>query len=96
METTAKRGYTETFRFTDLRGQTDRYKICTYISVGSRHSVVGIATGYGLDDREVGVRVPVVLRIFSFPRCPDRLWCSPNLLSNGYGGSFLGGKAAVT
>jgi hypothetical protein len=24
----------------------------------SRDSVVGIATGYGLDDREVGVRVP--------------------------------------
>jgi hypothetical protein len=26
---------------------------------GSRDSVVGIATGYGLDDRGVGVRVPV-------------------------------------
>jgi hypothetical protein len=26
----------------------------------SRDSVVSIATGYGLDDREVGVRVPVV------------------------------------
>jgi hypothetical protein len=25
----------------------------------SRDSVVGIGTGYGLDDREVGVRVPV-------------------------------------
>jgi hypothetical protein len=35
-------------------------------------SAVGIATGYGLDDREVGVRVPVESRIFSFPRHPDR------------------------
>jgi hypothetical protein len=30
----------------------------------------GIATGYGLDDRGVGVRVPVESRIFSFPRRP--------------------------
>jgi hypothetical protein len=33
--------------------------------MGSRDSVVGIATGYGLDDRGVGVRVPVGSRIFS-------------------------------
>jgi hypothetical protein len=50
----------------------------------SRDSVVGIATGYGLDDREVEVRVPVGSRIFSSPCRPDRLWGSPNLLSNGY------------
>jgi hypothetical protein len=31
----------------------------------TRHSVVGVATGYGLDDRGVGVRVPVGSRIFS-------------------------------
>jgi hypothetical protein len=30
--------------------------------------VVGIAASYGLDDRGVGVRVPVVPRIFSSPR----------------------------
>jgi hypothetical protein len=30
-----------------------------YKKAGSRDSVVGIATGYGLDDREVGDRVPV-------------------------------------
>jgi hypothetical protein len=29
----------------------------------TRNSVVSIATGYGLDDRGVGVRVPVVTRI---------------------------------
>jgi hypothetical protein len=41
--------------------------------VGSRDSVVGIATSYGLDDRGVGVRVPVGSRIFSSPDRPDRL-----------------------
>jgi hypothetical protein len=40
----------------------------------NRDSVVGIAIGYGLDDRGVGVRVPVGSRIFSSPSCPDRLW----------------------
>jgi hypothetical protein len=34
---------------------------------GSGDSVVGIATSYGLDDRGVGVRVPVGSRIFSSP-----------------------------
>jgi hypothetical protein len=50
---------------------------------GSRDSAVGIATGYGLDDRGVGIRVPVGSRIFSSPRCPDRLWGPPSLLSPG-------------
>jgi hypothetical protein len=45
--------------------------------------VVGIATGYGMDDGEVGVRVPVGSRVFSSPRRPDRLWGPPNLLSDG-------------
>jgi hypothetical protein len=39
----------------------------------SRDRSVGIATGYGLDDRGVGVRVPVGSRVFS-PRRADRLW----------------------
>jgi hypothetical protein len=40
----------------------------------SRDSAVGIATGYGLDDRGVGVRVPLGSRIFSSPRRPDPLY----------------------
>jgi hypothetical protein len=56
------------------------------IRVGSRDSVVGIATSYGLDDRGVGVRVPVGSRIVSSPNRTDRLWGPPDLLSNGYRG----------
>jgi hypothetical protein len=55
---------------------------------------VGIATGYWLDGRGVGVRVPVWSRIFSSPSRPDRLWSPPSLLRMSIGGSFLGGKAA--
>jgi hypothetical protein len=39
-------------------------KNCTQ-EIGNRGSIVGIATGYGLDDQGVGVRVPVRSRIFS-------------------------------
>jgi hypothetical protein len=49
----------------------------TRISI--RDSVVGIATSYELDDRGVGVRVPIGSIIFSPPRRPDRLWSPPNL-----------------
>jgi hypothetical protein len=47
----------------------------------SRDSSVGIATGYGLDDRGGGgVLVPVGSKIFTSPCRPDRLWGPPNLL----------------
>jgi hypothetical protein len=54
----------------------------------SRDNSVGIATGYGLDDRGTGVRVAVDARIFSSPRRPDRFWGPPIILSNGYWGLF--------
>jgi hypothetical protein len=56
--------------------------------VRSRGSVVGIATGYGLDDQIIGVRVPAGLKIVSSPSGPERLWGKPTLLSNGYRGFF--------
>jgi hypothetical protein len=37
------------------------------------YSAVGITTGYGLDDRGVGVRVPEGSRISYSPRRPDQL-----------------------
>jgi hypothetical protein len=49
-------------------------------------NAVGIATGYGLNNQGVGVRVPVGARIFTCPCRLDRLWGPPSLLSNGYRG----------
>jgi hypothetical protein len=56
------------------------------IMLYSVDTIVSIATGYGLDNRGVGVWVPVGPRIFSSPRHPDQLSGPPNLLSNGYQG----------
>jgi hypothetical protein len=53
-------------------------------SRGSRDSVVGIATGYRLDDRGIRVRVLAGSRMFYYSRRPDRLWCPPSLLCSGY------------
>jgi hypothetical protein len=61
-------------------------EIAAVIFLWSRDSSVGIATGYGLDDRGVGVRVPTGSRIFSSPRRPNQFCCSPSLLSNEYRG----------
>jgi hypothetical protein len=60
-----------------------------FTQVLSWDSAVIIATGYGLDDRGVGFRVPVGSRIFSSPFRPERLWGPTNLLSNGYWRFFL-------
>jgi hypothetical protein len=48
----------------------------------SRNSGVGIATGYGLEDRGIRVRVLEKLRNLSSPRRPDGLRGSPNLISS--------------
>jgi hypothetical protein len=54
----------------------------------SRVSAVGIATGYGLNDGVVGVRVQVGSRIFSSSRLPHRFWGPLSLLSSGYLGAL--------
>jgi hypothetical protein len=41
-------------------------------------SSIGMAAGYGLDDRRVGIRVPVASRFFISPQCPGLLWGPPN------------------
>jgi hypothetical protein len=56
----------------------------------------GIATGYGVDGRGVGVRVPVGARFFFSPRRPGRFWSPNSLLSSGYGGLLPRGKAEGT
>jgi hypothetical protein len=67
--------------------------ISLFLIKRSRDSAVGRANGYGLGDRGVRALVPVGWRIFSSPRRQDRLWSSPNLLSNLYRALFRGGKA---
>jgi hypothetical protein len=62
------------------------FTICNCIQTAliSIHQLFGIATGYGLDDRWIGIQAPVGSRIFSSPLRPDWLWGPLNLLSNGY------------
>jgi hypothetical protein len=70
-----------------VKGSSVSCLLCLFfdpVGEGTRDSSVDIANGYGLDDQEVGVRVPVSSRIFSSPRRPDRLWGPSSLLSNGY------------
>ena len=54
-------------------------------------SVVGIATAYGLDGPGIESRWGEIFRT-----CPDRPWCPPSLLYNGYrvlhGGKVLPGR----
>jgi hypothetical protein len=60
------------------------HNLVSYVSeLVSRDIVVGIATGYGVEGRGVGVRVPVRSRIFSSPCRRKWIWDPPSLLSNG-------------
>jgi hypothetical protein len=58
---------------------------------GGRDSAVGIATGYGLDDRRVGLRVPVGAKMFSSPRRPDCSGSHPASYPMGTGGKMAEG-----
>jgi hypothetical protein len=58
----------------------------SYSYARNRDSSVGIATGYWLDDRGVGVRVMVGSGIFAYPYRPEWLLGPPKLLFNGYRG----------
>jgi hypothetical protein len=62
---------------------------------GSRDSVFGIASGYRLDDREVGVRVPVgpIILYFATSFRPALGLTQPRIQSVPEG-PFPGGKAA--
>jgi hypothetical protein len=60
--------------------------------VGSRDSVVGVTTGYGLDERVVGVLVPV--GTLHFVQTGSGVQTTSSLMSTG--GSFSGDKAAGT
>jgi hypothetical protein len=60
--------------------------VLIHMHYGSRNSVVGIATAYGLDDPGIGVRVPVGSRIFSTssrsalgPAQPQIKWVPGNI-----------------
>jgi hypothetical protein len=72
----------------DLGGKLpywELHNLCSYIlSRRNPDSAVHVATGYGLEVRGIGVRVPVGVRFFSSPRSPDRLWGPPSLLFDGF------------
>jgi hypothetical protein len=65
-----------------LWGTSSRYVLLIHSLAISRNSAVVIATGYGLNGRPVGVRVPVGSGISPSPRRPDRLWGPLSLLFN--------------
>jgi hypothetical protein len=73
------------YHYGTIFGQTNQFYIflTTQSKKESRDGAVGIATGYGMDDRGVGVRVPVGVRIFTSCR-PDRLWSPSSFITNGY------------
>jgi hypothetical protein len=67
-----------------------------YLFDRSRDSVVGIATGYGLDDRGVGVRVLVGSEFSLLHVVQTGSGAQPDSYTRGTVGSVLGGKAAGT
>jgi hypothetical protein len=89
-----------------LKPETDRQTPCLYSACGAarRHlsPVVRITSSWvtlrwrsrysdWLYDRRIGVRVTVGSRIFYCLHHPDRLWGTPNHLSNEYTGALSSG-----
>jgi hypothetical protein len=72
----------------------DTFTNFTYMLYKSRDSSVGIALGYGLDDRGSGVRFPSGAGNFSLHRVQNGSGAHPASYPMGTGGSFPGGKAA--
>jgi hypothetical protein len=71
------------------------FNLCsTSEDVVSRDIVVGRATGYWLDDRGVGVQVPVGSKFALLHVIQTRSGGHPTSYPMGTGGSFLGGKVA--
>jgi hypothetical protein len=60
----------------------------------AKRRAVGLATGYGLDDEEVGVRVPVGARIFTLHVDQTDSGAHSAYYPMGTRGYFPGGKAA--
>jgi hypothetical protein len=75
-------------------------RLCSQVAVNDEYvrkekkTGAGIATGYGLHDRMVGIRVPLMSRILTIPYRPEGLCVPPSLLASGYQGLFLGSKMA--
>jgi hypothetical protein len=61
----------------------------------SRDSVVGIATSYGLDDRGVGVRVPIDKKFSVLKIVQTGSEIHPTSYPMGTGGSFPGGEVVA-
>jgi hypothetical protein len=66
------------------------YNIINYLSAVG----IKVATGNGLGDRRVGVRVPAGSTILTSPYRPDQFWGPSASHPTGTGSSFPGGKAA--
>jgi hypothetical protein len=69
-------------------------EITCFIIRKSRDSSVGIALGYGLDDRGSRVRFPAGAGNFSLHRVQNSFGAHPASYPVGTRGSFPGGKAA--
>jgi hypothetical protein len=98
---TANKSLENVTKFKHLR-MTATNQNCIYEEINSRlssgnsrDSSVGIATGYGLDDRMIGVRIPAVAGNFSLRHhVKTGSGAHPASYPMVTGGSFSGGKAA--